>query len=607
MRKFIFLFLYIFFLHSLSAENVVKDSVRLAELTVTGSKFETSRRIIPFSVSQISQQDIQNSGHYNVLTMLSAYAPGVFVTERNILGFGVAVGGSGAINIRGIGSAPNSQVLVLIDGHPQYQGIFGHPLADAYVASDVEKVELIRGPASVLYGSNAMGGVINIITKKQSREGFSGNLQAAYGSYNTQKYALTAGFKKNRFELVTALNYGSTDGSRENTDFRIGNGYLKAGYQINSHWKATADLSLAKYDANDNGPVFAPAPFHIDILRGKAALSVDNKYERLEGSVKMYHNFGNHDLSDGWVSSDRNSGLMLFQTYHLGQHSHITGGVDAKQYGGIGNQGASANVYKTVEELAVYALFNHRILNAVDLNAGLRLENHSVYGTEWVPMAGLSYQMLAATAFKASVSKGFRSPTIMELYTYAPNPDLLPERMMNYEVSWLQSFFNNRLSTELTAFMSKGDNLIQVVPMPLPPKRQNVGAFNNKGLEFSARFMLNSHLHLHANYSFLDTDKNLLAAPRHQANLTARYAYKIFQLQVQAQHVNGLNLQINPGTNAALLTESYSLLNARFSARPLAKLELFVMGQNLLNESYQVNNGYPMPGINIHGGFNLRW
>src|SRR5690554_3694903 len=161
----------LFLSQTLWAAELSKDSVQLEELVVTGSKFETSKNLIPLSVSQINETEIKRSGHYNALSTISTFVPGVFITERNILGFGVAEGGSGTINMRGVGNSPNTQVLVLIDGHPQYQGIFAHPLPDAYVASDVEKIEVIRGPASVLYGSNAMAGAINFITKKQHKEG----------------------------------------------------------------------------------------------------------------------------------------------------------------------------------------------------------------------------------------------------------------------------------------------------------------------------------------------------------------------------------------------------------------------------------------------------
>src|SRR5665647_299583 len=197
------------------SQTTVKDSVKLEEVVVTGSKIGISRKIVPLAVSQISSQDIENSGQMNILPALNTYVPGIFVAERNILGFGVSTTGAGAISMRGVSSAPNTDVLVLIDGQPQYQGIFGHPLADAYVASDVEKVEVIRGPGSILYGSNAMAGVINIITKKQNEEGMKVNLGASYGSYNTQKYFGTVGYRKDKLSAFASINHDQTDGVRD--------------------------------------------------------------------------------------------------------------------------------------------------------------------------------------------------------------------------------------------------------------------------------------------------------------------------------------------------------------------------------------------------------
>lgn len=585
-------------MHSYSQETV-KDSVQLDDVVVTGSKFETSRKVVPLSISQISAENIKQSGHYNVLSTLSAHVPGIFITERNILGFGVATGGSGAINVRGVGSSPNTQVLVLIDGHPNYQGIFGHPLPDAYVASDVEKVEVIRGPASVLYGSNAMAGTVNIITKKQKTKGLAVTVNAVYGSYNTQKYAGTIGFNKGKLSMFVSANHARTDGIRENTDFKISNGYLKAGYELNHYWKVIADVSLAEYAANDNGPIHAPALFNIDVLRGKAALSVENRYDRLDGAVKVYHNFGQHNLSDGFQSTDRNSGMMVYQNYRLFDHTHITAGFDAKQYGGQANRGIAANALKTVNEMAGYALVRHKLLQILDLNAGLRFEHNSVFGNEWVPMAGTAIRVGSTTNFKTSVSKGFRSPTVMELYLYAPNAELKPERMMNYELSWIQSYLSNRLSTELTAFWVEGENMIEVVG-GIPPKRQNVGTFSNRGIEFAANFRVTKNINLRANYTLLDMEKKIVAAPKHQFNINLNYQYKMVNLNVATQHVNTLYTALNPD-----IIESFTLLNARVSAKIIKQLDIFIAGQNLLNQIYQINNGYPMPGINFHGGLNF--
>lgn len=85
--------------------------------------------------------------------------PGLFTTSRGVMGYGVSNGAAGGISLRGL-SGGNARLMVLIDGHPQYAGIFGHPIADAYQTLLADQVEVLHGPASVLYGSNAMGGVL---------------------------------------------------------------------------------------------------------------------------------------------------------------------------------------------------------------------------------------------------------------------------------------------------------------------------------------------------------------------------------------------------------------------------------------------------------------
>ena len=526
MKKIHFLMAFSMIGMQMLAQTTTKDSVQLDEVVVTGSKVEISRKVVPISVSQISKQEIENTGNINVLTTLNAYVPGIFVTQRNVLGFGVSTGGSGGMTLRGIGGAPNTEILVLIDGHPQYQGIFGHPLPDAYVASDVAKVEIIRGPGSFLYGSNAMGGVINIITRKNNKEGISGSVGGAYGMYNTQKYYGAIGYKKNKVSILASANHDYTDGTRANTDFSIMNGLVKAGYAFDEHFNLTIDASVAKFNANDNGPIHKPAAFNIDILRGKASATLENKFDKLQGAFKVYRNFGEHTLSDGFHSTDRNSGAMLYQTYKFVTGTLVTGGVDFKQYGGIVNQTKYKDSLLTVNEIAVYAYAQQNIFEKLTLSAGLRLENNSGYGKELIPMGGISYYPTENTTFKFNASKGFRNPTIMELYLYAPNADLLPERMVNYELSWLQTFMNRRLNIELTTYKVKGNNIIQVVGQYPNTKRQNVGSFDNQGVEFSARLKVDKNIMLNANYSYLDLSTAVLAAPRQQLNLGIHFSSK---------------------------------------------------------------------------------
>jgi iron complex outermembrane receptor protein len=251
--------------------------------------------------------------------------------------------------------------------------------------------------------------------------------------------------------------------------------------------------------------------------------------------------------------------------------------------------------------LALYAYAQQKLVDKFTLSAGLRLENNSKFGNELIPLGGLTYNLSDNTTFKASVSKGFRSPTIVELYLFAPNPDLQPERMMNYEISWLQSLLNNRLSIELTAFKVKGDNLIQVVVPPFPAMRQNVGSFDNEGIEFMAKFSVNRNLYLNANYNFLHLTKIVLAAPRQQVNVGANYRYKIYSAHLSAQYIDKLFTVLATST-----TQSYLLMNVRLTAQPFKWLELFIAGDNLTNSQYQINYGYPMPGINFNTGVNIK-
>ena len=163
----------------------VDSIIRLNSVVVSANKIEVNRNSVPLTISVIDQQRIENSSESALLPVLSEQVPGLFVTEKGITGFGVSTGAAGTINIRGVGSG--IKVLVLFDGQPQWAGLFGHSLPDTYVASDVEKVEVIRGPGSLLYGSDALGGVINIIIRRPPAPGRGGQARTVHRASNTQK------------------------------------------------------------------------------------------------------------------------------------------------------------------------------------------------------------------------------------------------------------------------------------------------------------------------------------------------------------------------------------------------------------------------------------
>ena len=156
----------------LTAQN---DSARIArnysidEVVVTGTRNETDIRHLPMTVSVINRKQIEQAFQPSLLPILTEQVPGLFTTARGVMGFGVSGGAAGSISLRGLNGG-SGRLMVLIDGHPQYMGIMGHPIADAYQSLMADRIEVLRGPASVLYGSNAMGGVVNIVTRKMRPE-----------------------------------------------------------------------------------------------------------------------------------------------------------------------------------------------------------------------------------------------------------------------------------------------------------------------------------------------------------------------------------------------------------------------------------------------------
>ncbi|MDR2844232.1 MAG: Plug domain-containing protein, partial [Candidatus Symbiothrix sp.] len=125
------------------AEDTVslKDTLSLQEVSVvSATKTEVNRNQIPLNISVINRETIDASTETGILSILSEHVPGLFVTERGVTGYGVNAGSAGLVNIHGVGSG--NRVLMLFDGQPNWAGIFGHHLPDAYVASDAERVEV---------------------------------------------------------------------------------------------------------------------------------------------------------------------------------------------------------------------------------------------------------------------------------------------------------------------------------------------------------------------------------------------------------------------------------------------------------------------------------
>ena len=603
----------------MSQDTVKNESINLKEVVTTGTRVPVPRDVIPVPITVVHRNTIEQSGETALLPVLMQQVPGLFVTSRGMAGYGVSGGAAGGINMRGFAGG-TGQLLILIDGHPQYAPIYGHPIADAYLASDVQHVEVSRGAASILYGSNAMGGAINIITRKATEDGNKLSARLMGGSYGTQRYTLTDTYRKGRLSGVFSGNYEGTNGHRVNSEFDSWTGFAKLGYDISEQWKVTGNVNIAKSKAQVPGQESRPLlDGTTDVLRGMSGLSLENNYGKTRGAINLYYNWGEHKINDGYYegnlpqnylfnSTDYMGGVNVYQAVNLFQGNTITGGFDVKLYGGNAYRDPVTEIYADhvkLNEVAGYILAQQQLWKFM-LEAGLRLENHKLYGTEWVPQAGVSYKAAEQTSLKFSLSKGFRTPNMRELYmNFFPggpsNSELDPERSFSYDFTISQGLLDNRLSAELTLYYIKGDNMIAVTPVNGINKNMNTGEFANKGIEFSLNYQIVNNLSLNTNYSYLDMEKPITGAPKNKFYAGMTYRPGKFTLSAGTQIIDKLYLV----TGNAPQVSDYTLINARVAYRPLEWLDVFVKGDNLSGKKYETVAGYPMPGATFMGGVSL--
>lgn len=601
----------------------VNDSLHLQEVVVTGTRSATDTRYLPQTVTVIERDLLTNQYQTNILPTVVQQVPGLFVTSRSVLGYGVSGGAAGGINMRGIAGG-SGQMMVLIDGHPQYQGIYGHPISDSYQTLMAERVEVLRGPASMLYGSNAMGGVINIVTRRPvGGNSVHTNINVGAGSYGTLQAEVANLIRSGKFSSTIAAQYGRTDNHRPRMGFEQYGGYLKLGYDFNNHWNAYVDANITHFNASQPGSTASPL-YDADqwITRGMVSAAVENHYGRSNGALSLYTNFGRHKIDDGTAdpakptqryfrSKDALMGISLYESFQLFEGNRLTAGIDYQHIYGYAYY-TSKETGETLDtpnkqsgksyrnEIAGYVEFRQDLTSWLTVDAGLRIDHHSITGTEWIPQGGIVIRPMESGELKAMVSKGFRNPTMREMYLYPPsNTDLKPERLMNYELAWSHRL--GQFNYGLNLFYLKGDNMIQTMPVDGKPRNVNTGEIENYGLEAEAAYRINPHWRLTTNHSLLHMKNHVLSAPQYKGFLGADFSQQRWNVVAGLQYINGLYTAIGDNEKK----ENFLLLNATVSYRLVNNLALWVRGENLLAQRYEINAGYPMPRATFMAGANV--
>jgi iron complex outermembrane receptor protein len=597
------------------------DSLSLQEVVVTGTRNAVDIRHLPMTVTVIGRETLTEQHQTNVLPTVMQQVPGVFVTSRAMMGYGVSTGAAGGINMRGIaGSA--GQLLVLIDGHPQYQGIYGHPISDSYQTLMAEKVEVLRGPASVLYGSNAMGGVINIVTRNSTpTNGVSTNINLGVGSHGAIQTEATNQVRSGKFSSTVAAQYERADNHRPRMNFEQYGGYVKLGYDFTPHWNAYVDANVIHFNASYPGTTSSPL-YDADqwITRGVVSAALENHYNRTSGALSVYSNFGRHKIDDGtnnpmeptqryFRSKDALTGVSWYQSAQLWTGNRLTVGVDYQHIYGNAYYTSKATgatldtpnkqsgkSYRN--EIAGYADIRQDLFSWLTLDAGIRVDHHNVSGTEWIPQAGLVIRPISTGEIKLMASKGFRNPTMREMYLYPPsNEELEPERIWNYELSWRHRV--GAFNYGANFFYLKGDNMIQ----PVNRKNVNTGEIENCGAEIEAQYRLNRHWQLTTNHSLLHMKNKVIAAPEYKGFLGANFHQHRWNIIAGLQYINSLYTAVGDNEKK----ENFWLLNTTINYTISKNASLWVRGENLLAQEYEINLGFPMPRATFMGGASIHF
>jgi len=583
--------------------------------------------------SATTAEQISRTSARTVFDALEELSPAAFVTRRGVMGYGIATNGSGAVSIRGVGGSPNTDVLVVLDGRPDFQGQMGHTLPDFYSLSDTGSIRLTEGPASVLYGSNAMGGAVEIAPRKPAR-GTEFELQSSMGSFGTVQNRLFAGSRAGRGIYTASAGINNTDGDRPYSAYHSQDGSLSAELQINSIWNASLAGNYGHFLVQDPAPIYATTPTDLpnsaSVGRGGLSFDLGNATPSLNGYTRFYSTWGHNatadrdDTTNNFDSQDRITGGRVYQSWtpqcvRTQSNLAVDFGGDFVNYGGaaenfnvartsITNYGGEHQINDDAGFVRVHWSPSAKTL----VNAGLRYQHNSQFGSIAVPEFGAQWHASRIFSLAASASRGFRNPTLRELYLFpGPNPNLQPEREWSYEAT-VQARLSQNLAASTTFYYANIANQINPIfnTSTFSLLVVNNGNAINKGVETTLRWSGigapgHHHLSVTTGYAFLSSTNINALVPANKANLAVDLDLKRAFLHATVQAVGKRNTDAAPAAPAQL--GGYTEAGLKLTVPLPRNLSFFATADNLLNHRYQALTGYPMPGINGAGGFVLHF
>ena len=578
----------------------------LDKVIVEGSRLSQTETEIGSSVTIITADDIEELGFDFALDAVAA-APGVTVNSNG------AFGGVASVRIRG---AATDQTLVIIDGvaanDPSSPSGFNFASLDA---ENIERIEVLKGPQSTLWGSDAIGGVVSIITKRPE-EGFGGSAFGEYGSYNTFRGgASVEGTNDNGDFRLAAVGISSDgiskadedNGNTEDDPYESVTVSAKGGLNFGADARLATSILWSDTESEFDSFVFGAQG---NVADGEALSESEELSANVSLSGSVFDGSLENLLLIGYSDIERESSgadtfpfqaegdrtLFRYQgTLNINEGNTLAFGVEREETGIDGDD-------TSIDSL--FGLYEFKPAIKLTLTGGLRVDDHETFGTETTGRVAAAFNSTDALTFRASWGQGFKAPTLDELSGggfAAPNPDLQPETSQAFDagIDWRSR--DGRFAAGLTIYDQDIEDLIQFAFS---------GYFNEanveaQGVELTGFVQVVDWLSVDANYGFIDaTDTN--------GN----------QLQRIPEHSGDVNLRIDPEgpfsgsvlvryngeeTDGAETVDSWTRVDVNGSYDLNDRVELFGRIENLFDEDYQQTLGYGTPDLSGYLGVRLRY
>lgn len=486
-------------------------------IVISAAKREQPITESPSSISIITAEDIRRSGATDIADLLRR-VPGLDVLR--------VTASDAQISARGFNESNNNDILLLIDGRSAYVDFFGVIVWDdlPIVMEEIERIEIIRGPGSALYGANAFSGVINIITKTPEQAKGT-TLSATLGEFDTYTGTVMNAdvIGSWSYKVVASWNETNSFEDRDKDEHDLFKGSALVGYDFDADSRLRFSVGANDGDGNT---LTRTSPFDRDGTLGYAKLNYD--YE--DWKFQAFYNLLDLDVigSDGEERSIVNN-VFDFELQHsfepLEDHT-ITWGANYRY-----NRVTSHEIIGDDENEDLFSVFvqdEYAVLDDMTITAGMRLDSHPLTGVQFSPRASVVYEPWETHVFRASVARAFRTPSFVESFLdlnilLAPPPpfpitlsaignrDLEAEEITSFEIGYQTRLCDNKLGFKVDAFYNILEEIIEfrqvdyTLPPPPPPfslDYDNEGGAVAYGGEISLELDLSERVSGYFNYSY---------------------------------------------------------------------------------------------------------